>query len=507
MTTNNQSQSTHLNRKPYQPKKIGKKHKKHRFTWVWLGLGMSSVAMLSATAGAWLAVSLSSTPLMSSKLSPEEASVFAQDDLTKTNLNLPELTRPVNVLVMGTKVLTSDLDRKPKKDTEYHALVNSLDGLADVMLLVRFDPNENRLVMLNIPRDTRAFVKGVGTTKLNEANYYGGPSLAAKSISEVLGGVTIDRYVRVNVQGVEKLIDTLGGVTVYVPKDMEYQDDSQHLYIDLEKGKQHLNGDEALQFLRYRYDGRGDIGRIQRQQMMVRAMVQQTLKPSTVTRLPKILSVIQDHIDTNLSVEELVALVGFALEHKKDDLQMLMLPGDFNDVEKYDNVSYWLPNYREIDTMMAEYFDTGWVEDGYEVKSPSQVRVAIQNSTESREAAYELIDNLAKKGYRSAFLDEPWPQTLSTTRIVAQQGDVKTAKALRRRLGFGEVRIESTGNLKSDITIQLGQDWLQKRDRKELPPAQTRSDRHESTRNGYESRSDRHESTRNGYESRSDRYE
>jgi LCP family protein required for cell wall assembly len=479
VTTNNQSQSTHLNRKPYQPKKIRKKNKKHRFAWVWLGLGMSSVAMLSATAGAWLAVSLSSTPLMRSKLSPEEASVFAQDDLTRTNLNLPELTRPVNILVMGTKVLTSDLDRKPKKDLGYHALVNSLDGLADVMLLVRFDPNENRLVMLNIPRDTRAFVEGVGTTKLNEANYYGGPSLAAKSISELLGGVTIDRYVRVNVQGVEKLIDTLGGVTVYVPKDMEYQDDSQHLYIDLEKGKQHLDGDEALQFLRYRHDGLGDIGRIQRQQMMMRAMVQQTLKPSTVTRLPKILSVIQDHIDTNLSVEELVALVGFALEHKKDDLQMLMLPGRFNDIEEYNNVSYWLPNYQEIDTMMAEYFDIGWVEDGYEVKSPSQVRVAIQNSTENREAAYELIDNLSRKGYRSAFLDEPWPQPLSTTRIVAQQGDVETAKALRRRLGFGEIRIESTGNLQSDITIQLGQDWLQKRDQKELPPGQTRSDRYE----------------------------
>lgn len=84
--------------------------------------------------------------------------------------------------------------------------------------------------------------------------------MAARSASDLLGGVGIDRYVRINVLGVEKLIDALGGVKVYVPQDMKYQDDSQHLYINLKKGEQHLNGAQAVQFLRFRYDAYGDIG-------------------------------------------------------------------------------------------------------------------------------------------------------------------------------------------------------------------------------------------------------
>ena len=146
-------------------------------------------------------------------------------------------------------------------------------------------------------------------------------------MSELLGGVAIDRYVRINVQGVEKLVDTLGGIMVNVPKDMKYQDDSQHLYINLKAGEQQLNGDQALQFLRYRYDDYGDIGRIQRQQMLMRAVVEQALTPSTIARLPKILSVIQSNVDTNLKVEELLALVGFAAQTNRSNIQMLMLPG------------------------------------------------------------------------------------------------------------------------------------------------------------------------------------
>jgi cell division protein FtsZ len=84
------------------------------------------------------------------------------------------------------------------------------------------------------------------------------------------------------VQAIEKLVDALGGVTVYVPKDMKYQDDSQHLYINLKEGKQHLDGDKTLQLLRFRKDNLGDIGRIQRQQMVTRALVEQALKPLSI---------------------------------------------------------------------------------------------------------------------------------------------------------------------------------------------------------------------------------
>lgn len=440
--------------------------------WLWLGLGLTGVAMLSATAGALLAVSLSSTPLMQSRLSAEDAAVFSQGERISTSMSMqmPQLTRSVNILILGTKVLTSDLeDDKQQNQLGYHALVNSLDGLTDSNLLVRFSPENHKLAVLSIPRDTRTFVEGVGLTKINEANYYGGPALSAKTISDLLGGIGIDRYIRVNVQAVEKLVDALGGVTVYVPKDMKYQDDSQHLYINLKAGKQKLNGNQALQFMRFRYDDLGDIGRIQRQQILMRALMEQTLSPATVVRLPKILSVIQEYIDTNLTIEELVALVGFASQTQRANVQMLMVPGEFSEAKDF-QASYWLPSYEGIDALVTQHFDMNQDSAGFQAIEPSRIRVAIQDSTGQDSAVDALITNLREAGYRNVDIAKPWTEPLQVTRIVAQSGDMESAKSLRDSLGFGEVRVESTGSLRSDITIQLGQDWLTQQD--QIKPGQ-----------------------------------
>jgi polyisoprenyl-teichoic acid--peptidoglycan teichoic acid transferase len=438
--------------------------------WLWFWVGMTGIAMVSATAGALLAVSLTSTPLMQANLSPEEAAVFDSDRLNGQGLRFSELTRPVNILVLGMSVLPPDIQDPPaqSKNLKYLPQVNSFDGLSDVILLIKFDPEKKKLVMLSVPRDTRAPIEGHGTKKINASNVYGGPALTAKTVSEVAGGVGIDRYIRINVLGVGKLIDALGGVTVYVPKDMKYQDDSQHLYINLKAGKQHLNGDKALQLLRFRHDENGDIGRIQRQQMVMRALMDQTLNPATLGRIPQILNVIQSNIDTNLTVEELVALVGFGARTNRSNMQMLMLPGRFSDKNEFD-ASYWVPDKNRINAMVAQHFDVQ-SDSQPRATSPNSLRVAVQNSTGSDNVNLQpLIRNLEKAGYRNVFVAKAWGEPLESTHIVAQQGDGNSAESIRTDLGFGEVRVESTGNLGSDITIQLGKDWLQQTGSSENP--------------------------------------
>ncbi len=457
---------------------------------LWMAVGLTAVAIASAAGGALLAVSLASTPLLQSRLHPNDAKVFDQGDIsTGVNFRLPALTRPVTILVLGMKVLSSDVNNPPPEAANlgYHSLVNSFDGLSDTMLMLRFDPTTYKLVVLSIPRDTRTWIEGLGTTKLNEANAYGGPALAATSVTNLLGDVPIDRYVRINVQGVEKLVDALGGVTVYVPQDMKYTDESQHLYIDLKQGEQHLDGKKALDFLRFRYDRLGDIGRVQRQQMLMRALVEQTLSPATLTRIPQILTVIQENVDTNLSVEELVALVGFAAQTERANLQMLMLPGDFSESGDYE-ASYWLPNQARIDGLIARYFRPELaVEAGTTVHTDSEagteietevesgagmenlgyaagdrtVEIAIQDSTGDATTAQDVRSQLEQQGYRNLFVDEPWNEPLSVTRIIAQRGDIDSAKALQAILGVGEVLVQGSGNIRSDITIQLGTDWVQ----------------------------------------------
>ncbi len=424
-----------------------------------LGTGLGAVALISATAGAFIAVSLSTTPLRQSKLTTAEEAVFNQDEaITYKNLRLPELSRPVNILVLGTKVLTSDVADIPQKELGYHALINSVEGLADTLLLVRFNPAEKQMAVLSIPRDTKAIIPDHGLRKINEANYLGGPALTAESVSDLLDGVPIDRYIRINVQGVEKLIDALGGVSVYVPKDMKYTDHSQHLYINLKKGKQHLNGDQAVQFLRFRHDEFGDIGRVQRQQLLMRAIVEQALKPQTLLKTPDIMAVIQSHIDTNLTVEELLALGGFAGQTKRENVQMLMLPGTFGEGEG--NYSYWLPSAKKITTMVAQYFEQGYADAStYTMIDPTQLSIAIQDSTEDPEAARTMVRYLKKQGYHHVYISNDWPEPLKTTEIIAQKGDDVGASAVRANLNVGEILVESTGNLASDITIKVGQDW------------------------------------------------
>ncbi|MEM9215724.1 MAG: LCP family protein [Cyanobacteria bacterium P01_F01_bin.150] len=442
--------------------------KRRPFRWLWISLGLTGVAITSAAAGALLAVGLASTPLLQNPLTDEEAEVFSQDERISTGMNfrLPKLTRPVNILVTGIKVLTSDLEdpKYSSEDLGYHALVNSFEGLSDTMLLIRFTPDDQRLTVLSLPRDTRTVVGDVGYTKLNEANRIGGPATTATAVSELLDGVGIDRYVRINVQGVEKLIDALGGVTVYVPKDMKYQDDSQHLYINLKQGEQHLTGEQAMQFLRFRYDSFGDIGRVQRQQTLMRALQEQTLNPGTIGRLPQILSVIQSHVDTNLSVEELLALVGFASKVDRSGVQMLMLPGDFSQPGQHE-LSYWLPSEKGISQLMMEYFDQRPVysigQEREREKDHRFLRIAIQDSTDNTRAVRRLVNALSAEDYRNVHIAHDWPEPLQETRIIAQKGDRMSATLLQRQLGFGEVRTESTGILDSDITIQLGEDWMQ----------------------------------------------
>ncbi len=454
-----------------QPKKLNKGKA------ILVGLGLVSISLVSAVVGAFLAVAVSDVPpLKQVELSKEEQQVFSETDMVAAqNLNLPELKRPVNILLLGIKVVRSDLENKgipfEKQDVGYDHLVNSFHGLSDSMLLLRFDPEQEKVSVLSIPRDTRVNIRGYGVRKINHANDYGGPALTASVASDLLGGVKIDRYVRVNVQGVEKLIDALGGVTVDVPKDMKYNDFSQHLYIDLKKGVQHLDGDKALQFLRFRYDEYGDISRVQRQQMLMRSAVEQTLKPATIVKIPKILSVIQSHLDTNLTVRELMALSNFASKTDRSGINMMMLPGDFNDPNE--RVSYWVPNENKIHRLMTQHFELpkndadyaaiaenryATLEGGANISNP-RIRISIQDSTDSQQTLQSSLDLLREAGYRQVSASKNWQEPLKTTRVIAQSGDNEAAEEIRSILGVGEVVVESTGVIGSDVTVQLGRDW------------------------------------------------
>ena len=425
------------------------------------------VALLSGGLGAGLAFVLSSRPFQQRQLSADEAAVFNRnsDGMTSAIAGVPTLTRPVNILVLGTIILTSDLpNAQSKPKGRYLAEVDdNLNGMSDAMLLIRFDPATQKVAVLSIPRDTRVHIQGVGKTKINFANYVGGAPLSAQTVSQVLGDIPIDRYIRFNVNGFGKLVDAFGGVDMYVPKKMKYQDDSQHLYINLNAGQQKLNGSKAIQYMRYRHDDLGDIGRVQRQQAFFRAFIDQKLKPEAITKFPEILAIVKDNIDTNLSVEEVLALAGYTSKIDRKSIQMHMAPGRFSNPGEFDSLSYWILDNRRLAKIMGQSFGSMKKADiSLEESTPQNLRIAIQDSMSQPEGSKKATTVLSKAGYAQVFpASDRWTKPLAKTVIVAQSGDRESAEKLREALGIGEVVIESTGDIESDITVRVGKDWLQ----------------------------------------------
>lgn len=463
MATNpiNLGQKSDLSNQSPKPKKAFFNHKWTIFTVLF-------VALLSGGLGAGLAFVLSSRPFQQRQLTADEAAVFNRnsDSMTSAIAGVPTLTRPVNILVLGTIILTSDLpDAQSKPKGKYLAEVDdNLNGMSDAMLLIRFDPATKKVAVLSIPRDSRVNIQGVGKTKINFANYAGGASLSAQTVSQVLGDIPIDRYIRFNVNGFGKLVDALGGIDVYVPKKMKYQDDSQHLYINLNAGQQKLNGSKAIQYMRYRHDDLGDIGRVQRQQAFFRAFIEQKLKPETITKFPEVLAIIKDNIDTNLSVEEVLALASYTSKIDRKSIQMHMAPGRFSNPGEFDNLSYWILDNRLLSKIMSQNFGVVMKQaDASLVENTIQtLRIAVQDSMSQPEGSKKATTILSKAGYAQVFpASDRWTKPLAKTQIIAQNGDRTAAENLREALGLGEVLVESTGDIESDITVRVGKDWLE----------------------------------------------
>jgi polyisoprenyl-teichoic acid--peptidoglycan teichoic acid transferase len=440
------------------------KQKKKSLSWLWLGLGV--VGAFSAAGGALLAFSLSSTPFLHRQLSAAEAAIFRQDNsFSRSTLQVPEVTKPVNILLLGIKTNLSDIrtsDGSERQKVGYDAESDSLQGLSDTMMLIRFDPISKRVIVFGIPRDTKVEVNGK-SVKINSIDQESGIGQTAKIVSNTLQGVEIDKYVRLNNVGLEKLIDALGGVTLTVPKDMKYQDDSQHFYVNLKAGKQQLDGNKLIGFLRFRKDANGDLGRMQRQQIAMRAMLEQWVNPMNVARVPQLMSIVRTHVDTNLNVEQIIALAGFASGPAKGHTQMMRMPGDYNGDGRH-GTSYWLADEAGIKAKMAQYFSHGEIDTT--PIPPEKLRIKVQDTGYYPDATQRFIKTLEKAGYQQVSLDrdpKALKENLATTQINVQYGGPMAGELLKEKIGLGTVEVDTSGDIYADITIKLGKDWAEKK--------------------------------------------
>lgn len=230
-------------------------------------------------------------------------------------------SEPVNILVLG--------GDKVAKNT-------------DTIMLVNFNPATAKLNILSIPRDTKVKVKGSNLPKINSAFPIGGPNLAVETVSNFLN-VKIKYFVFIDTQAFRKIVDILGGVDINIPVDMVYDDPIQNLHVNLKKGKQHLDGAHAEQFVRFRhpnnynnkevakfYDG-SDLKRIDAQQNFIKELIRQKVNVIYIAKINDIVKEVFNNIETNLKLNDALKLAQSIDKLSLNNVTMFKLPGADDD--------------------------------------------------------------------------------------------------------------------------------------------------------------------------------
>lgn len=258
--------------------------------------------------------------------------------------------------------------KKKTQDPKFEAYTNILllgidDGAvgeesesgqrADTLVVAAISHKDGSVHFLSIPRDTVVSIAGRSREeKINEAYYYGGAPLAVKTAEKLLQ-IPIQEYIAIDTKAFAELIDALGGIDLYVETNMDYDDPYADLQIHLSQGYQHLTGDEAQKYLRYRSDELSDIGRMRRQQKFLKEFYAKIIRFDTIWKLPAIIDILKYRVTTsmeifNISQMEAIVKSFFAAKVTTD-----ILPGTMTTVNM---INYWLPDQVKIQVKIDAMF-------------------------------------------------------------------------------------------------------------------------------------------------------
>lgn len=299
--------------------------------------------------------------------------------LEKQNFGGKIFNKRHNILVLG--VDSNGPEADPFENTR-----------SDTIVVLSINPKKKSVNVISIPRDSKVYIAhGKGVDKINAAHAIGGIDLVKDTIESTFG-FKIHNYIVFNTEGVVKFIDAIGGIPVYVEKDMRYRDYTAKLNVNLTKGTHILNGKDAEGFLRFRKDTLGDIGRTSRQQWFLRALAQRLKEPDIIPKIPEALKVADKYVKSNLSLFQMTQYAAFASGLDMSKIEMATMPGAPN---KKGYISYWIldpDQCREVINRMI-YNKTGDV-DG------NKLPVAgIMYTFSNTDKAMELKRKLEEAGY------------------------------------------------------------------------------------------------------------
>ncbi len=371
----------------------------------------------------------------------------------------------LNVLLIG-----KDYNYIWQKNSVNWGKLHTKGARSDTLIVLSLDLNKGRVSGLSIPRDTYVeYAQGVideplpRRGKINSAYAWGDAPLAMQTVSNLLNE-PLDYYIALKSDAVKTLVDRLGGVEVEALDRMKYDDNGARLHIDLPAGRQTINGEQAVEFTRYRQPNAGepsskedgDVRRIARQQMLLRAMVKKAKQPKMFFQADKLINTALRSVETNLSRQQIFALAALFRDLQPEQMQTGTLAGkDRHRGDKW----IFVPDEEKVKAQVD------WLLRGDETAAYRLTVVTVKNGTEVSGAAREVADLLRNQGFDAKSAGnarQAAAREVAQTQIQYGQAAVAPrAERIAALLGLSGVKpskLPKEDLEGADVTVVLGRD-------------------------------------------------
>ena len=347
--------------------------------------------------------------------------------------------------------------------------------LTDTIMVASYNPNTQSANLLSIPRDTFTG-KNVSTAnqtqKINAVyNMTRKPEKVLEKVNDITG-LKLENYVIIRTESLIQLVDAIGGVDFYVPRDMYYTDKTQDLIIDLKKGMQHLDGDKSEQLLRFRKNNDGtsyppeygdnDLGRMRTQREFISAVLKQTLKPTNIFKINEIMEIMEKNIETNIEYSLAKDYIPYAVDFKTEKLKTATLPGYTPDMKDSNNVSIFVADKTKTKKLVQEMFYPELVEDETttnKTNNTSKIKIEILNGSGDTNKLTKAKNLLTNAGFNVSKVGTS-ESTISKTIITNKNNTSEDIlKAIKNIVGAGNIENNNLNSNSVDVTIILGKDF------------------------------------------------
>ena len=319
-------------------------------------------------------------------------------------------------------------------------------GRADTIVFLSISPKTKDVLILSIPRDTRVEISGRGMDKINHAYAFGGERLISKTVTSFLD-LPIHFYAVADFNGFVNIIDELGGVEIDIEKEMHYVDKAGGVEINLYPGKQILDGAKALQYIRFRHDKLGDLGRIKRQQKLALAVIEKMMNFDSITKIPQISEEIKGYIETNIKVQDAIALANLFKGINQEKYKVETVQGEPVYIE---GISYLEPDVEEVRQRMKSLI----------YSKNSGMKVEVLNGNAMTGIAHKIAKDLELQGFEIVNLGNADNFNYEKTKIIIYSKEVNLNNEFKKLFNDFEIVKEYQTNANLDLVIILGKDMI-----------------------------------------------